>query len=182
MFPSFTPDKYLWSLLLFSHTQAISQVSFPCLGEGNPGSTWARERDAARQYCSTLWLSASHDWKSHKRHNLQPQPDNKSPFRFHESPIYPSRSYILQKAYTWVSCMHISENKQLIWNEKIPAFENEKKPHGFGEIFLFEDICSLHWRHSSQGWRFVPEKNNTFLNQGIAKPSLILKVLAHICQ
>lgn len=135
MSPSLTPGKCLWSLLLFSHTQAISQVSFLWSHalmreiQGLPGPE--RERDAARQYCSTLWLRASHDWKSHKRHSPQPQPDNKSPFPFHDSHIYPS--YILQKAYTWVSCMHISENKQLIWNEKIPGLWKWKNTMDLGK-------------------------------------------------
>lgn len=63
-------------------------------------------------------------------------------------------TYCRKLTKSWVSCMHISESKQLIWNEK----NTWPFSLGFGEVFFLEDVCSLHCRHRSRGWRFVPEK------------------------
>lgn len=126
----------------FSHKSRLFQ-RFPFsdptswVGKSRIYLSWATETErccqAVLQYTVAQGTALNHSQKT-------------SPSPFHESHIYPSRSYILQKADSWVSCIYpkprsLSETKKTTW----PFC------HGFGEIFFFEEVCSLHCRHSSQG-------------------------------
>lgn len=68
-------SPYTWhiSLLLVAlltypgHSRGFLSL-IPCLGQENLGSVCPglqRQTDAARQFCSALWLWASYEWKSH---------------------------------------------------------------------------------------------------------------------